>query len=406
MYTLLQINSVVNYGSTGRIAEEIGISAINQGWNSYIAYGRKKGLSKSKVIKIGSPMDIRLHGLATRLLDRHGFASAMATRHLITRIEEIKPDIIHLHNLHGYYLNIKLLCNYLASKDFPLVWTLHDCWAITGHCTNFESINCLKWIVQCHDCPQKTIYPASYLLDQSRRNFNDKKMLFTSFKKLTIVSVSKWLGSIMQRSYLSKYPLEIINNGIDMDIFKPGQSNELIQKYNPDKKFLILGVASDWNRNKGFYDFIELSRRLGSDYKIIMLGLNSFQIRHIPNCIVGIPRTDDPHQLAEFYSCADVFLNPTYEESFSTTNLEAVASGTPVITYDAGGSTESVLPETGIIVQKGDISGLINAIETVRSVGKGFYSQRCYSHARLYYSKNDRYSEYIKLYHHILYKQA
>lgn len=406
MNTLLQINSVVNYGSTGRIAEGIGISAINQEWNSYIAFGRKGGQSESRLINIGSPLELHLHVLATRLFDRHGFASYIATRHLINRIEEIKPDIIHLHNLHGYYLNIKLLCNYLANKDFALVWTLHDCWPVTGHCTNFESVKCLRWIDGCHDCPQKKIYPASYLLDQSRRNFNEKKMLFTSLKKLTIISVSKWLSGIIERSFLSKYPLEIINNGIDMDIFKPDHSSGLIKNYNPEKKFIILGVASKWTRNKGFYDFLELGRRLGPDYQIIMLGMNAFQISCLPRNIIGVPRTNDSRELAEFYSFADVFINPTYEDTFSTTNLEAMACGTPVISYETGGSTESVLPETGMIVQKGDIQGLINAIETFRSVGKSFYSPKCYNHARLHYNKNDRYSEYIRLYYRILSHQV
>ena len=402
MNKLLQINSVVNFGSTGRIAEEIGVLAMSQGWHSYIAYGRKNGVSQSEVIKIGSQMDLHAHGLATRLFDRHGFASSMPTRNLISKIEKIKPDIIHLHNLHGYYININLLCNYLADRNFPLVWTLHDCWAITGHCANFESINCNKWIDGCHHCPQRKSYPASYFADQSRRNYNEKKLLFTSFKEMAIVSVSKWLGNIIQRSYLAKYPIEIINSGINMDTFKPVKCNRLLHKYNLKNKFIILGVVNDWNRNKGFFDFIELGRRLSSDYQIVMLGLNNFQISHIPSNIVGIPRTNNPHELAEFYSFADVFLNATYEESFSTTNLEAVACGTPVITYDAGGSTESILPTTGIIVQKGDIEGLKNAVSTVRTKGKSYYSNYCYHHARLNYNMNDRYGYYLKLYSKIL----
>ena len=400
-FTLLQINSVVNYGSTGRIAEGIGISAIKNGWESYIAFGRKTGLSSSKVIKIGSAADMLLHGFVTRIFDRHGFASINPTRQLIRKIEEIKPDIIQLHNLHGYYINIKLLFNYLSIREIPLVWTLHDCWAITGHCANFESINCMRWTNECHNCPQKHSYPASYCLDQSKLNFSDKKELFTSLKKLTIVSVSNWLSHILQKSYLSKYPIEIINNGIDTDIFKPMQVSELITKFDLDKKFIILGVANDWNSKKGFYDFIELGKKLDSDYQIIMVGLTSYQKRQIPKNIIGIARTDSTQSLAEFYSLADVFLNPTYEESFSTTNLEAAACGTPIVTYDTGGSTESILEETGIVTKKGDITGLIDAVKTVRERGKSYYSQKCYEHIRLNYDKNDRFN-IIKLYSKIL----
>jgi len=402
LHTLLQINSVVNYGSTGRIAEEIGVLAIERGWDSFIAYGRKARLSKSKLIKIGSGLDIQYHGLATRLFDMHGFASVNATKQLLRKVEEIKPDLIHLHNLHGYYLNIRLLFNYLATINIPVVWTLHDCWAMTGHCTNFESINCLKWLVECNNCPQKKIYPASYFLDRSKGNYYDKKELFTSLKRLTIVTVSKWLSNILKQSYLSEYPFIVINNGINTDIFKPTQVNEIIIKHRLDRKFIVLGVASNWTPNKGFNDFIQLSKQLGSDFQIILVGLSLTQIRKIPKNIIGITRTNSTQELVKYYSGSDVFLNPTYEESFSTTNLEAVACGTPVITYNAGGSTESIIPETGIIVPKGDITRLIKAIDTVRERGKSYYSQKCFEHSRLFYNKNDRFDEYLRLYNRII----
>jgi putative colanic acid biosynthesis glycosyltransferase len=396
--TLLQINTVGNYGSTGRIVEEIGILATGKGWNSYIAFGRNERPSKSKVIKIGSALDRLHHGLSTRLFDRHGFASVRATKQLIRKIAEIKPDIIHLHNLHGYYLNIRILFEYLATIDIPLIWTLHDCWAMTGHCTHFEPINCLKWMIECHNCPLKKKYPASYFLDRSKRNYYDKKELFTSLKRLTIVPVSIWLSDILKASYLSKYPYTVINNGINIDIFKPTPCGDIRIKYNLDNKFVILGVATDWVRSKGLADFIELSRKLDSGYQIILVGLSQNQIKQIPKNIIGITRTENLQEITELYSCAEIFLNPTYQDSFPTTNLEAMACGTPVITYNTGGSTESIIPETGIIVQKGDITGLINAIEIVRERGKSYYSLKCIERARLFYNRNDRYAEYLKLY--------
>lgn len=193
---LLQINSIVNSGSTGRIAEEIGQTAIKAGWDSYIAYARKYGSSNSKLIKIGNNIDIKMHGLKTRMFDKHGLASKNATRNFITEIEKIKPDIIHLHNIHGYYINIEILFKYLKYSNIPIVWTLHDCWPITGHCTHFAFIGCEKWKSQCNNCPQKNSYPSSWLFDRSEKNFNLKKELFTSLPNLTLVPVSKWLAGI------------------------------------------------------------------------------------------------------------------------------------------------------------------------------------------------------------------
>jgi len=402
MKKLLQINTVVNSGSTGRIAEEIGQFVIQNGWDSYIAYGRNERPSKSKLIKIGIDWDVRIHGLQTRLFDRHGLGSYQATLKLIEKIKEINPDVIHLHNLHGYYLNIETLFKYLSKINIPIVWTLHDCWPFTGHCTHFDFIGCGKWKTECFKCPQKNEYPKSRFIDRSKENFHLKKRIFTSVKKATIIPVSQWLGNIVNQSFLKEYPMQVINNGINTDIFKPNSNERIRKRYKLEGKFIILGVTSTWDNRKGLADFKELSKRIDSNSIIILVGLSLIQIKNLPANIIGILRTENTQELAEFYSTANVFLNPTWEDNFPTTNLESLACGTPVVTYKTGGSIESISPETGFIVEKGDVEGLINVINTIREKGKEQYTQHCREHALKLYDKNDRYQDYLKLYNSIL----
>lgn len=399
---LLQINSVVNSGSTGRIAEEIGQTAIAAGWESYIAYGRHARTSQSKLIKIGSDWDIRMHGLQTRLFDRHGLASTAATREFVEQIKKIKPDIIHLHNIHGYYINIEILFRYLKDANIPVVWTFHDCWPMTGHCAHFTFVGCDKWKTQCFSCPQKKDYPGSFFLDRSKKNYTKKRKLFTSVNDITIVPVSNWLGEIVNQSYLRDYPIRVINNGIDVNVFSPQSRDGIRLKYGLADKFVMLGVATAWGRKKGLYDFIEQSKILKDDEKIVLVGLNENQIKILPENVIGISRTESVQQLAEFYSAADVFLNPTLEDSFPTTNLEALACGTPVVTYRTGGSPEALTPKTGFVVEQGDLASIRKAINTVKSKGKAFYSAACRERATKMFNKNDRYAEYLQLYEQML----
>lgn len=399
---ILQINTVINYGSTGRIAEEIGINAIQNSWESYIAYGRNDSSSKSFKIKIGNYWDIRLHGLKTILLDRHGFGSRTATHNFIKEIQKIKPNIIHLHNLHGYYLNVEILFDYLNSTKIPLVWTLHDCWPMTGHCTHFTFVGCNKWRSHCEHCPQKKEYPASLGIDNSYNNFAEKKKIFTGSHNITIVPVSNWLAEIVKESFLYKYPIKVIHNGIDLNIFKQKNVNKIKRKYQLNNKFVILGVANIWNERKGFKDFIELNNLLNDDEVIILVGLSKDKMKILPEGIIPIERTENVMELADLYSAADVFMNPTWEDSFPTTNLESLACGTPVITYKTGGSSEAIDQETGIVVEQGNLNGLIKAISKIKGQGKQFYTDACVSRARRLYRKEDRYNEYIELYEEIL----
>lgn len=345
---------------------------------------------------------MRMHGLQTRLFDRHGLASKTATNKLVQQIEKINPDIIHLHNIHGYYLNIEILFRFLKQANIPVVWTLHDCWPITGHCVYFDYAGCSKWKTECSRCPQKTTYPASYFLDRSYKNFNLKKELFSSVTDLTLVPVSNWLADILKESFLKNTPVKVIHNGINTGIFQPVTNQTFRSKYKLNGKFIILGVASVWSPRKGLRDFVELSKKLDSGYQIILVGLSKEQIKNLPNQIIGIEKTENVQQLAELYSASDVFLNPTYEDNFPTTNLESMACGTPVVTYKTGGSPEAINERTGLVVGKGDLKGLVAAIQQIKAKGKKFYTEACVKHTNHLFNKKDRYQEYLDLYETIL----
>ncbi|MDR2409256.1 MAG: glycosyltransferase, partial [Bacteroidales bacterium] len=371
MKTLLQINVVVNFGSTGNIVEEIGELVISNGWKSYIAFGQSKGknASKSDTIKIGNVLSIYWHVLMSRLFDCHGLASKKATMKLIKQIEQISPDVIHLHNIHGYYINYKLLFDYLRNTKTHVIWTLHDCWAFTGHCAHFSFIRCMKWKIECNNCPQKSTYPRSILMDRSRSNFLAKKKSFRlDNTRLIIATVSNWLTDLCLQSFLKDIPFKCIHNGVDINVFKPvlEKKKDILEKYNINAGFIILGVASIWAKRKGLDDFVKLSSHLSPDCSIVLVGLSKQQLKNLPPRIVGIQRTENRDELAVIYSSADVFINPTWEDNFPTTNLEALACGTPVITYNTGGSIESITDETGYIVEQGDIEGLLNAIEQIK----------------------------------------
>lgn len=378
MKKLLQINSVINSGSTGRIAEEIGQTAIAAGWESYIAYGRNERPSSSKLIKIGTDKDIKLHGLQTRLFDRHGLGSKGATTDFIRQVEDIKPDIVHLHNIHGYYINMEVLFLYLKKVNIPVIWTFHDCWSITGHCSHFTFVGCEKWKTQCYNCPQKTGYPASYLIDRSKKNFILKKELFNSLSNLTLVPVSQWLSGILKESFLQNYPIKVINNGVNTEVFRPSEVSDFRNKHGLIDKFVLIGVATSWGERKGLNDFIELSKILESEFQIVLVGLNKKQIDQLPDNILGIERTESVDTLADIYATSDAFINPTYEDTFPTTNLESQACGTPVITYKTGGSPEAIDESTGIVVEQGNINKLTEAVYSIKKKGKEKFDFSCY----------------------------
>lgn len=348
---VLQINSVCGFGSTGRITTDLYKILEEQGHECVIAYGRGNAPEGIRTIKIGTNLDNYVHVAKTRLFDKHGFSSIKATKEFIRKVEKYNPDIIHLHNIHGYYINIEILFNYLKRANKKVIWTLHDCWSFTGHCPYFDYVGCDKWKNCCYSCPQKMGYPSSLFFDNSRENYQKKKDLFNSIDNLTIVTPSRWLAGLVKQSFLGKYPIEVINNGVDLNIFKPTPSNFRVEHGLLDK-VVVLGVANIWEKRKGLDDFIEISKQIDEQYKIVLVGLSAKQLKRLPNNIIGVSRTNNLRELSEIYSAADVFFNPTYEDNYPTTNLEALACGTPVITYDTGGSPECINDKNGIIIKK------------------------------------------------------
>lgn len=394
---VLQINSVCGYGSTGKIATDIHKILEEQGHKCLIAYGRGTAPKGINSIKIGTNFNNYMHVAKTRLFDLHGFGSADATREFIEIAKEYDPDVIHLHNIHGYYINIEILFQYLKEANKPVVWTLHDCWSFTGHCSHFDYSRCEKWKIQCFNCPQKNKYPRSIIVDNSINNYIKKKEIFTGLKNLTLVSPSKWLAGLVKESFLQEYNVLVINNGIDLNVFKPSVS-DFRQIHGLNDKFIILGVASVWEERKGFKYFLELSNKLSEKEIIVLIGLTEKQKKQLPENIIGITRTNNINELVQIYSVADVFINLTLEDNFPTTNIESLACGTPVITFNTGGSIESIDKNVGYVVEQGNVDKLVEKIIKIKENGKNMYSLACINKAYSLYDKNERFSEYLKIY--------
>jgi putative colanic acid biosynthesis glycosyltransferase len=397
---ILQINVTANWGSTGHIAEEIGRVVQEKGWESYMAYGRNFVSSTSNLLHVNTWRDYYIHIFRTRVFDQHGLGSVKATRKLISEIEKIAPSIIHLHNIHGYYINYPILFAYLSKIDIPIVWTLHDCWTFTGHCSHYSYVGCERWRTLCHDCPQPRAYPSSWMIDRSEQNFRDKLHAFTSVGNMILVPVSEWLAGEIRYSFLKNYPMRVIHNGIDTEIFKPKEISK--SDLGLDEKFTILGVASVWSLHKGLADFIKLREKLSNEYMIVLIGLDENQIKQLPAGIIGIRRTNSVQELAVYYSVSDVFLNPTWEDNFPTTNIEALSCGTPVITYRTGGSVEAVDDNTGFIVEQGDIVAVVNIVKQIKEKGKQWWASACRERVVRLYDKRERYEEYLQLYESLL----
>lgn len=361
---ILMINSVCGIGSTGKICVQAAREFEAQGHTVKIAYGRDGFVPeefKPYAVRIGNDLGVRLHGVYSRLTDRHGFGSKAATKKFLAWADAFDPDFLWLHNLHGYYLHIGLLFQWIKSRpQMQVEWTLHDCWSFTGHCAHFDYIGCEKWKTGCHNCPQKSSYPGSLFADCSRKNYAQKKALFTGIPNLTLITPSAWLAEKAKQSFLGEYPTQVRHNTIDLHTFQP-TPGDFRQRYALDGKTIVLGVASAWNDRKGLSDFGKLRQLLSEEYAIVLVGLTPQQIQQIPAGILALPRTNTPGELAQIYTAADVFVNLTYEDTYPTVNLEAQACGTPVISYDTGGCRET-LNEAGILIPKGDLPAAAKAI--------------------------------------------
>lgn len=394
---IVSINSLPN-GSTGKIMNEIADMAEKNGFDTYCFWGSWYSEIKEKAEKrsrFGSSIENKISGAFSILTGLQNFGSIIGTISLINKINKIDPDIIHLHNLHLWTINIPLLFKYIKKHNIKTVWTLHDCWSFTGHCPHFDMIGCEKWKTGCYDCPQYKEYPKS-IFDNSKFMYRLKKELFTSVKNMTIVTPSEWLASLVKKSYLKDYPVKVINNGIDLNIFKPTES-DFRKKYALENKFIVLGVAFGWDKRKGLDVFIELAKRLDKEkYKIVLVGTDDNVDKLLPENIISIHRTQNQTELAEIYTAADVFANPTREENYPTVNMEALACGTPIVTFNTGGSPEILDKTCGDTVPKGDINSIYNEIKRICET-KPYSETVCLKRAQDF-DKNKKFKEYISLY--------
>ena len=390
---ILQINAVSGQGSTGKICESISELLCAEGIDNKILFASHKTHYPYSV-KYAGDKYIKVQALKSRVLGNYGFNSHLATYKLISEIKKFAPDIVHLHNLHGHNVNLPILFNFLKKNNLKTIWTFHDCWAFTAYCSYFTLVKCEQWKKRCKHCPQ--LKGVSWFFDKSTHIYNKKKELFSGLN-LTIVTPSEWLAGLVKQSFLKDYPVKVINNGIDLNVFKPTES-DFRKKYNiPEEKFILLGVAFGWGKRKGLDVFIDLQKRLdNAKYQIVLVGTDDNVDKQLPSGIISIHRTQNQTELAEIYTAADLFVNPTREENYPTVNMESIACGTPMITFKTGGSPEILTSKTGTVVECDDVDSLEKEICRIYK-DRPYTKEDCVSYAKKFDMK-DRFQEYIKLY--------
>ncbi len=346
MAVYAHINTVPN-GSTGGIMMKEHRELLSRGEDSYAFWGRGREAQDDHEMKFCTNLEVKADALQVRLDDRAGFHSRKATQRLLDRLNEIDPDVVHLHNLHGYYVNVEMLFGWLTSHRCKVVWTLHDCWALTGHCAYFTYVGCEQWKDHCaysEPCPQLDTYPKTLCRTACARNFEDKRRIFTSVppERMTLITPSRWLAGLVRESFLGGHPVKVRHNTVDASVFRPTPS-DFRERHGIGDRFMVLGVASPWTERKGLPDFVRLAGELDPGrFAVVLVGLSKKQLKSLPAGVVGLGRTSSAQELAAIYTAADVFFNPTVEDNFPTVNLEAEACGTPVITYDTGGCAETI----------------------------------------------------------------
>lgn len=388
---IVQINAVCGKGSTGKICVDISNLLTEKGIENYILYS----LGKSDYplgIKFTNEKYLKIQALKSRIFGNYGFNSQYATKNLIKELEKINPDIVHLHNIHTNDVNLEMLFDYFRENQIKVYWTFHDCWAITGYCTHFDMIGCDKWKTGCHSCQLSKEY--SWFFDRSKKQYERKKAIFEGID-LTIVTPSKWLAGVVKESFLKDIEVKVINNGIDLDIFKPTES-DFREKYQLQDKKIVLGVAFGWGVKKGLDVFIELAKELPENYQIVLVGTDENVDKQLPSNIISLHRTNNQKELAEIYTVADAFANPTREETYPTVNMESLACGTPVITFKTGGSPEIIDADCGSVVEKNDVAGMKNEIVHICE-NKMRYSGACLERAKSF-DMHDRFKEYVDFY--------
>lgn len=360
---ILEINTV-NFGSTGNIMLKIAENEIKEGHKVYICCPKSRSNQQKNIenqILIGNRIFRNLHIKCGYYTGYQGCFSFFSTLCFLRKIKKLNIDVIHLHNLHGCYINLPLLFSFIKKHDIKTIWTLHDCWAFTGQCTHFTIEKCDKWKDGCYKCTQYKRYPAS-AIDQTKRMWKIKKSCFTGVKDMTIITPSEWLSRLVKESFLKEYNVQVIHNGVDLQIFRPTKS-KFREEYGLENKTIILGVAFGWDARKGLDVFIDLADKLSERYKIVLVGTDCKVDKELPDNIISIHRTNSQKELVEIYTAADVFVNPTQEENYPTVNMEAISCGTPVITFNTGGSPESVNEKTGVVTKDKSVNEIIKAIE-------------------------------------------
>ncbi len=390
---LLLINTVYAEGSTGKIVDQIAKMAENSGIQCMIAhrYERKNKVYPPNVVAVSSWLDCHIHNRFSQLFMLRGVFSKVKTYQFLKKVDSFAPDIIHLHNVSGNYINLAMLFRYIKKNRIKLIWTFHDCWPLTGNCKHFDMIGCEKWKYGCGGCVQK----GKAVIDISSLMYRYKKKMFSNIENATIVTPSQWLADLVRHSPLQCYPIKVINNGIDLNVFKPTVSNKS-QSLKKTGMKTVLGVAFGWGRRKGLDIFIELAKRLPGDYQILLVGVDSQTDEELPANIISVCKTADQRELAAIYTAADVFVNPTREDNFPTVNIESLACGTPVITYSTGGSPEMVDETCGCVVERENIEAMTKQIIRVCEK-KPFSEKACLKKAKQY-DMNDKFNEYIQLY--------
>lgn len=391
---IVQINTSCEVGSTGRICAEISDVLSAQAIENYILYSQ--GESKNPLAFCYSNRRYKkFQALKSRIFGNFGFNSKSATRVLLKQLDRIAPDIVHLHNIHGHDCDLEMLFKYLTARKIKVVWTFHDCWAFTAYCPHFDALGCEKWKEHCRNCPYAN--RVSWFFDRSETMFSRKKDLLSN-ADITVVTPSKWLADLVKQSFLKDCRIEVINNGIDLSVFHPTE-NRFAQEYGCVDKHIVLGVALDWETGKGLKDFICLAEKLGDNYQVVLVGTNENSDKQLPQNIISIHRTANREELAKIYTAASVFVNPTREDTYPTVNMEAIACGTPVVTYKTGGSPEMIGPCCGSVVEKGDIASLEKEIIRICEETP-FSSEQCAEYA-VNFDKKRRFEEYLELYRSI-----
>lgn len=387
-----------NYGSTGNIMIEIADVARTKGHIVYTACPDGKSMRKKQLdnhIYIGNRIGRNLHIKLSSITGLHGMFSIIDTKVFLKKLDKIKPDVIHLHNLHSCYINLPMLFGYIKKHHIRVIWTLHDCWAFTGQCPHFTMVNCEKWKTGCSQCPQYRSYPSAYV-DQTKLMWKLKKKWFTGVEDLTIVTPSKWLGDLVNESFLEHYPVKIIYNGINLEVFKPYVSNIRKELGIKENEYMLLGVAFGWEKRKGLDVFIQLATTLDEHYKIVLVGTNDEVEKELPSNIISIHRTENQEELTRIYSAADLFVNPTREEVLGMVNLEALACGTPVITFKSGGSPECVNNSCGVVVPCDDISAMRKHIEDI--ISRHLFSENACRQFAKRFDIHEKYREYVEVF--------